>query len=179
MKMNNCSRFGLFVILAIVASVWTMTSVAADSKVKPEKKSVVVKSEVKETKDSLPKGVDSLRVPAPATHQVIAYYFHGNVRCPSCRKIEAYTKEAIDSAFGESLKSGKLEWRVVNTDSSENEHYLKDYQLFTKSVVLSDVHDGTQTRWKNLGKVWELLGDQAKFHAYIQDEMRPFLDSTK
>ena len=122
---------------------------------------------------------DSIRATLPAAHQVIVYYFHGNVRCASCRKIEAYTKEAIDSAFALELDSGRMAWRVVNTDSSQYEHFLKDYQLYTRSVVVSDSHSGKETRWKNLEKVWELLGDQPKFHAYIRTELRPFLDPTK
>lgn len=124
-------------------------------------------------------GADTVRTPAPSQHRVIAYYFHGNVRCVSCRKIEAYTKEAIDSTFAQALKSGQLEWQVINVDSSQNEHFLQDYKLFTKSVVLSDLHDGKQARWKNLDKVWELLGNQSKFHAYIQEEVRDFLDPAK
>ena len=112
-------------------------------------------------------------------HKVVAYYFHGNVRCVTCRKIEAYTGEAIDSGFAAELKSGLLEWHAINTDSSQNEHYLEDYQLFTKSVILSDLHQGKQTRWKNLDKIWTLTGDKSDFMKYIQDEVRILLDSTK
>jgi hypothetical protein len=122
---------------------------------------------------------DSSAIVATPSHQVVAYYFHGNVRCASCLKIEAYTKEAIDSAFAVPLKENRLVWRVINTDSTCNEHYLTDYKLFTKSVVFSDLHDGKETRWTNLDKVWELLNDQARFHAYICDELTPYMDSTK
>ncbi len=112
-------------------------------------------------------------------HKVVAYYFHGNVRCVTCRKIEAYTGEAIDSGFAAELKSGLLEWHAINTDSSQNEHYLEDYQLFTKSVILSDLHHGKQTRWKNLDKIWTLTGNKSDFMKYIRDEVRIMLDSTK
>jgi hypothetical protein len=116
---------------------------------------------------------------AAVPHKVVAYYFHGNVRCATCRKIEAYTGEAIDSGFAAELKSGLLEWHAINTDSSQNEHYLEDYQLYTKSVILSDLHHGKQTRWKNLDKIWTLTGDKSDFMKYIQDEVRILLDSTK
>ncbi len=115
----------------------------------------------------------------PTNHKVVAYYFHGNKRCVSCRKIEAFTKAAIDSAFADGLKSGDLEWRVVNTDSTQNEHYLEDYKLYTKSVILSDLHDGKEMRWKNLEKVWELLGDQKDFAAYIKRELDSFMVTTR
>lgn len=109
------------------------------------------------------------------TDKVIAYYFHGTRRCVSCRKIEAYSQEAIDSGFTEELKAGKLEWLVINTDESENEHFLKDYQLYTKSLVISDVKNGKQIRWKNLEKVWQLLPNKEAFMKYVQEEVHAYL----
>ncbi|MFZ1683964.1 MAG: nitrophenyl compound nitroreductase subunit ArsF family protein [Candidatus Zixiibacteriota bacterium] len=139
---------------------------------------VVLAAETKKA-EPLTKPADSSKTAVVPTHQVVAYYFHGNVRCASCLKIEAYTREAIDSAFAAELKDNRLVWRVINTDSTCNEHYLSDYKLFTKSVVLSDLHNGKETRWQNLEKVWELLNDQALFHAYICDELTPYMDSTR
>ena len=40
-------------------------------------------------------------------HKVIAYYFHGRARCPSCLKIESYTKEAVNKNFENELKDGR------------------------------------------------------------------------
>jgi hypothetical protein len=108
-------------------------------------------------------------------HQVIAYYFHGNYRCPNCLKIEAYTREAIQTGFSSELKNGRVEWRVVNVDEPENRHFIQDYQLYTKSVILSDLHHGRQARWKNLDQVWNFLPDQAAFMKYVQDEVRAYV----
>lgn len=105
-------------------------------------------------------------------HKIIAYYFHTTRRCPSCKKIEAYSDEAIRTGYDDQLKKGQLEWRVVNTDEPGNEHYVDDYQLYTKSLVLSHVEGGKQTKWKNLDKVWELLGDKDGFMKYVQDEIK-------
>jgi hypothetical protein len=125
-------------------------------------------------KDSVESAKDTLAADTSA-HRYIAYYFHTTRRCPSCMKIEAYTKEAIDSGFVKALKNRSLEWQVVNTDEPENEHFLKDYQLFTKSVVLVDTRGGKQVKWTNLAKVWELLGDKAGFVKYVQDELSAFM----
>ena len=37
------------------------------------------------------------------TPRFVAYYFHGNMRCATCRKLEAYSEEAITKGFAEDL----------------------------------------------------------------------------
>ncbi len=115
--------------------------------------------------------IDSAVVP----HKVIAYYFHGNLRCASCRKIEAYSREAIETGFADKLKSGLLDWRPINTDESENEHFVEDYQLYTKSLVIVDMKDGKQVAWKNLDKIWQLLNNKDYFIEYVQFEINQYL----
>ncbi|MCC6649798.1 MAG: hypothetical protein IT348_01460 [Candidatus Eisenbacteria bacterium] len=113
--------------------------------------------------------------PAVQPRRVIAYYFHTTVRCASCRAIEAYSKEAIDSAFAGEVRDGKLVWKVVNIEVKGNEHFAKDYALYTKSVVLVNEVGGKPAEWKNLDKVWQLLQDKPKFLRYVQTETRGFL----
>lgn len=107
--------------------------------------------------------------------KVIVYYLHNSFRCPSCHKIENYTKEAVNANFANQLKAGTLEFKVINFDEKPNKHFVEDYQLYTKSVVLSRVKDGKQVEWKNLDKIWTLLGDKAKFQQYIKTETANFL----
>jgi hypothetical protein len=107
--------------------------------------------------------------------RVLAYYFHTTQRCASCRKIEAYTAEAITTGFAEDLKAGRLVFQAVNIEDKGNEHFVKDFNLFTKTVVLVDERSGKQTAWKSLPKVWELLNDKDRFVRYIQGETRAYL----
>src|SRR5512139_2969587 len=69
------------------------------------------------------------------------YYFHGTTRCATCKTIEAYAHETVASAFAPDLKAGSLEWRTVNVDESANRHFVRDYQLYTRSVVIVDAKD--------------------------------------
>lgn len=128
---------------------------------------------------SLDSGKAGAAVSQIADQKVVAYYFHGNVRCATCKKIEAFAKESIDSAYAADLKNGDLEWRVVNIDLPENKHFIDDYQLYTRSVVLSDLHKGEQTQWKNLDKVWTLVRNHDQFVSYIQNEVANYLDHSK
>ena len=113
-----------------------------------------------------------------AADGVVAFYFHGNVRCATCKKIEAYADEAVHSGFSEALEEGALAWRVVNIDDDGNQHFIQDFQLVTRSVVLAEFRDGEVVRWQNLDKVWQLVRDKERFVDYIQGETTEFLGTS-
>jgi len=111
------------------------------------------------------------------TEIVTAYYFYTTKRCPSCKKIEKYSHEAIESGFSEMLESGALVWKMVNTDEEDNEHFVEDYGLYTKSLIISRSANDVETEWVNLTKVWELLNSEADFKEYVVSEIQTFLDN--
>jgi len=111
----------------------------------------------------------------PVASKVVVYYFYGTARCPKCRKFESFSNEALHEAFTDALNNGHLEWRVVNIDEPENKHFVSDYQLYSKSIVIVKMQDGKQTAWKNLKRIWELVGDKRAFVKYVQDEVNIYL----
>jgi hypothetical protein len=112
----------------------------------------------------------------PATG-VVAYYFHTTARCTPCLTIEKWTAEAIETAFGTQFTDGTLTWRVVDVEDAANAHFIEDYQLVSKSVVLVRYTNGKPGKWENLQKVWQLLGDQTTFQDYIKSSTRSFLET--
>lgn len=108
--------------------------------------------------------------------KLVVYYLHGTFRCPSCNKIEHLTKEAVEQGFADQIKKGRVELKVLNVEESGNEHFVQDYKLYTKSVILSDLRDGKEAKWKNLDQVWTLLGNEGKFIEYIQKEIKTYLE---
>jgi len=125
---------------------------------------------------SVPSGAQAR--PQAASPKVIAYYFHTTYRCITCRRIEAYSREAIEQEFAQALKDGKLDFRLVNVEDSANQHFIQDYQLFTKSLILVKMKDGKQSEWKNLRRVWELVRRKDAFLRYVQDEVRAYLEAS-
>ena len=114
----------------------------------------------------------------PQANKIIAYYFHTTYRCDTCRRIEAYSKEAINSGFARELADGKLEFQLVNVELPENQHFAQDYKLVTKSVVLVRMKDGKQIEWTNLSRIWELTGDRDAFLRYVQEGIRTYLEKS-
>ena len=117
----------------------------------------------------------SFAVDKPVSEKVYAYYFHGSLRCSTCYKLEEYAKEAIKGNFKSELASKKLEFKVINIDEKDNMHFVNDYQLYTKALVLSLVKDGKEVNSKNLNKIWELVGNKDEFIEYIKVELANFL----
>lgn len=97
------------------------------------------------------------------------------MRCVNCRNIEQYTKEALDKYFREDLNAGKVVLKVINVETGGNEHFTNDYQLYTKSVVLSLVKGGKEVKFDNLAKVWEYLRNKEAFQQYVKNEVEKYL----
>jgi hypothetical protein len=119
--------------------------------------------------------VYSFAADKPTSGKVIAYYFHGNFRCPTCYKLETYSREAIEANFKNELASGKIVFNVINTDEKGNEHFVNDYQLYTKSLVISLIESGKEVKSKNLTKIWDYVGNKQKFFEYVTSEINGFL----
>jgi len=93
--------------------------------------------------------------------------------------MENYSREALEANFKDTLASGKLEFKSVNVEEDKNEHFVKDYQLYTKTLLLSFVKGGKEVRSKNLDKIWEYARDKNKFMDYVTQETRLFMEEAK
>ena len=123
-----------------------------------------------------PEAAATVKAEAPAAGKhFVAYYLHGRARCVSCTTIEELTKNALDTHFADAQKSGLLEVRIINVETLENRHYIQDYQITNQSVILSEVQNGKEVRWKNLKRVWRLYNKEEAFDDYIRTETEAFL----
>jgi len=112
---------------------------------------------------------------ATSNGSVTVYYFHGSFRCPTCNKMEQYSKETIERDFKSEVDSGGLLFKAVNVENKENEHFVRDYRLHTKSLILSLQKDGKELRSKNLDKIWEYVRNKERFENYVRNEVAAFL----
>ena len=110
----------------------------------------------------------------PAQYLVVTY-FHTTARCPTCHKIEELSDDAMKSNFGDALKSGKLVWRIINVDEPENKHFIQYYQLYSKHLIVSEMKDGKEARWKDLKDIWTLVRNDEKFENYVKTEINDWL----
>lgn len=158
MKAKNLLTFALFLFL--IGAVVT-----------------ILRREAKTDSNAGTGSVTDVDTPLPA-NGMVAYYFHGETRCPTCRNIEAYAQEAIRSGFSEDVDSGKIRWQVVNYETPDNTHFATDYEIVSSTVVLVRFSQGKQADWRNLMRVWELVGDKDAFLDYVQRQTQEMLAET-
>ena len=109
---------------------------------------------------------------APANERrIIAYYFLGNVRCSSCRKIEEVARKTIEGSFGREVSDGRLRFLAVNVDQPENRHFIEEFRLESAALVLVEMRDGKPVGWKSLPDVWTLVEDVPKLEKHVRDEV--------
>lgn len=122
-------------------------------------------------------GTDSAVVADPL--KIVVYYFHGTHRCSTCLRMEEYSREAIGIYFSEELKEGKLEFKLVNIDEPENRHFIKDFQLYTRSLVLALYNGNALQKYKNLSDIWSYSNERLKFYLYVKNETEQFLKESQ
>ena len=115
---------------------------------------------------------------APITEtELVVYYMDMGKDCTTCLNLESYTREALDTHYAADLASGRIQWRTADLDDPANEHFVDEFGLYTKSVVLVRFENGEQTRFDSLSRIWELVYDKDAYVAYIRDEVKGFLDA--
>lgn len=112
----------------------------------------------------------------PAT-KLVVYYFSEGKECVTCEQIPLYARAVLEGNFADELESGAIVWCAIDVDEPRNRHYIDEYGIYAKTIVLSRIENGEQTRWKNLAKVWEVIYDRQAFIDYVRDEIRAELDA--
>lgn len=118
------------------------------------------------------------KAPEPIADGVIAFYLHGNQRCPTCKTIEACARKAVHEGFAAELKDGRLQWLVFNYDRPEHAHFKKDYGVATPMVVLVLRAGGKDVKSVNMIEVWPLViqGDTEGCVDYVRTALKSYLE---
>lgn len=106
---------------------------------------------------------------------VLVTYFSSDVRCSTCVRIERMAREVVERNFAPELQSGRIAFRTVNLDGPGNQHFVQDYALISKTVIVSEQAKGQDVRWENLQQVWTKQKDKQAFEAYVVEAVRRHL----
>lgn len=102
--------------------------------------------------------------------------FHSTKRCRTCIRIGDLAKKTMYEEFADEEKAGKVRWEQLNYDEPANAHYVKDYELVSSTVLVTLWKDGKEVKWNRLDAVWDHVGDEPVFRAYVAQAMRDLLN---
>jgi hypothetical protein len=111
----------------------------------------------------------------PHGAQTVVYYFYTSSRCTSCMQIEAWTKECLEREFSSELKDGRIAWKPVNLEDDGNLHFVEDFALKAKTVIVCNYRDGTPGPYADLVDVWRFLNDKGRFFLLVRTKVKEFL----
>lgn len=111
-------------------------------------------------------------VEAAATDDgILVTYFSSDVRCISCKTIEQLAHASVDRLQENPELGGRIRFQTLNIDRPENQHFISDYELSFKTVVVSHTDPEGKLHWTKLDKVWQLTTDPDAFHTLIETEV--------
>ena len=64
------------------------------------------------------------------------YYFHATLRCPTCLAVEEQTRKTLDEKFGDELKAGTIQLKVLNLEEKENKAVAEKFGIGWSSLIL-------------------------------------------
>ena len=111
---------------------------------------------------------------APAD-KIEVMHFHATQQCWSCIKVGEYALKTIEEKFPEEMASGKIVYRDVNGELSENQELVRKYQARGSSLYINAIRDGQDDIKEDL-TVWRLVNNEGQFIDYFEGKLSELLD---
>ena len=106
--------------------------------------------------------------------RVVAMYFHRTERCPTCKKMGAYSEETVKKAFAEQLKDGTVEFHMIDFQDPKNARLAKGYKVEGPALIVARIVDNRVAEYKDLEGIWERVADKAKFSKYVEENVAAY-----
>jgi hypothetical protein len=71
-----------------------------------------------------------------STPKVEVYYFHPTERCPIDQAIEENTRQTMQTYFSKDIKSGKINFQVLNTEDKANAKIVARFEMNAQALYL-------------------------------------------
>lgn len=92
-----------------------------------------------------------------------------------CLNMERNINTLIERNYAEYLDKGRIQFKLVNMNSEENQPFVKQFDLYTASVVLLRFEDGKEKEVIVMRDIWEFHADQDRFMQEVNRELKKLL----
>ncbi len=100
--------------------------------------------------------------------------FHGNRRCFSCQTIEKFAKETLEEFFQPELRDGKITFKSINVEETQNKEIVQKYQARGSSLFIDVIKEGNDNISEDT-QVWRLVRDEQAYKKYFKEKIENLL----
>lgn len=104
---------------------------------------------------------------AKQVEKIEVYHFHGASQCFSCRTIKEFAEKTVNTYYQDLIESGKMEFRSINAELSENKEVTTKYGATGSSLWIGTYINGEFHKEQNTN-VWYKVGDEEDFLNYLK-----------
>ena len=101
-------------------------------------------------------------------------HFHATQQCWSCITVGEYALKTIKEKFPEEHSSGKIVFKDINGELSENRDMVMKYQARGSSLFVNAIISGEDNIEEDV-TVWRLVGDENQFIDYFENKLKKLL----
>jgi len=111
---------------------------------------------------------------AKPAEKIQVFLFHATQRCVTCINIGKYAKKTLEDKFPKELNSGKIEFREINIDLSENKELATKFKATGSAFFINPIIEG-KDNIKEDTQVWRLTSNEQSFISYLSDKLNAML----
>jgi hypothetical protein len=98
--------------------------------------------------------VNNQQAPASAANRVDVIYFHVTQRCVTCLCFEEHVNAVIAKYYQDAVSSGKLTYRVLNSQSPENKQLAFKYGAVGSQLFINTITKGKDSI-NDVQEIWD------------------------
>jgi hypothetical protein len=103
---------------------------------------------------------------------VEVYYFHNTIRCVTCKTVEAEARKNIEMLYPEHLKSGKINFTVLNIDEDAGRSVGSRLGINSQTLII--VKGDKKINITNDGFLYAVSNPE-KFKDMIKEKIDPLI----
>lgn len=101
-------------------------------------------------------------------------HFHGTHQCWSCITVGKYALKTIQGKFPDEYASGKIAFKEINIELTENQEIVNRYQAKGSSLYVSAIRGGKDDIADDT-TVWRLVNDEVQYTNYFENKLKTLL----
>lgn len=106
--------------------------------------------------------------------KIEVFHFHATQQCWSCITVGEYALKIIKEKFPEEYANGKIVFKDINGDLSENRELVQKYQARGSSLFVNAIVDNKDNIEEDV-VVWRLITNEKRFKEYFESKLNKLL----